>query len=252
MAMLIAFLGTGASGGTPVVGCKCRACEEARSIWLARRRPTSILVLTGGKQAILLDAGFDVTRYVDGLELKAILITHWHHDHIAGLFRLRWARALRLPVYGPNVVEPEIAGNPLSLDVRSVEAFEEFDLAGLKVTPLRLRHSVETLGYLLEEGGKRAAFLFDTKGLPNETLDFLRSRAIDLAVIDANFPPGHERDDHNNVDQAIEIGDELGAKAVVLTHIDHCNLPFSELVRYVVKKSPRVSVAYDGMVFHMP
>ena len=248
---MVVFLGTGASGGTPVVGCRCRACEEARSVWFARRRPTSILILTGGGRAVLLDAGFDVVGYVDGLELQAILITHWHHDHIAGLFRLRWAKELRIPVYGPGEVEPEIADKPLGLDIRRIRAFERLELGGLRVTPLPLEHSIETLGYLLEEGERRAAFLFDTKGLPGETLDFLKSRPLDLAVIDANFPPGSRRNDHNDVDQALEIGGELGAKTVVLTHIDHHNLPFSELTRYVAERNPRALVAYDGMVLHL-
>ena len=250
--MLVVLLGTGASSGIPAPKCNCPTCSEARRLPVARRRNTAVLVVIDGQKAILVDAGFDVMPYVSELELKAVLITHWHQDHFAGLYRLRWIPGCepKLPVYGPSPPEPEIADKPLGLELKDVRSFKAFEIAGVRITPLPLRHSIQTYGYLLEHDGDRVAFLFDTKGLPDETAAYLKRLDLKLAIIDSNFPPGHDVGDHNNVDEAIRIGKELDAHLTILTHIDHNNLPFTRLAKYVASKAKRMTVAYDGMAIH--
>lgn len=52
------------------------------------------------------DAGPVMAAMRDGLSIKAIFITHHHHDHIGGLAELQ--RHVEAPCYGP--VDPRIAG----------------------------------------------------------------------------------------------------------------------------------------------
>ena len=249
--MMVVVLGAGASGGIPVPYCRCRSCEEARRIKVARRKPTSVLIVFGENKCILVDAGFDVSEHVDPLDLRAVLITHWHHDHFAGLYRLRWTPR-KIPLYSPKITDSEIASNPLRLDPHILKAFDTVTIDEIKVTALPLEHPVETYGYLIESKSSSIAVLFDTKGLPSATLEFLRKKKVALALIDANFPPGASYEGHNNVDEALEIGREIGVNLTVLTHISHENLPFSELRRYVAEKTSRATVAYDGMTITLP
>ncbi|RLG46210.1 MAG: MBL fold metallo-hydrolase [Thermoproteota archaeon] len=244
--MEVRILGTGASEGVPAYGCRCPSCEEARRTGLWRRQ-TSLLVSHGGEH-LLVDAGFDVVPEIDGVGILAVILTHWHSDHYAGLFRLRWSR-VEIPLFSPPGAPPEIAGKPVSLRMRGVAPFSELRIGPFGVTPYPLRHTAPTLGYLVEAGGRSLAVLFDTKGLPGETLRFLSGRRVDLAVVDATYAPGVQREDHNDVDGAIEVGRAVGASRVVLTHVAHHNLPHSELDRYARERG--AEAAYDGMTLEV-
>ena len=83
------FLGSGASSGVPVVGCKCEVCQS-KDPKNTRLRPAG-LVSWQGKQ-ILIDAGPDfreqaLAHSIDRLD--GVIITHTHYDHIGRLDELR-------------------------------------------------------------------------------------------------------------------------------------------------------------------
>lgn len=69
---------------------------------------------------------------------QQVLLTHYHLDHVQGLFPLRWGVGASIPVYGP----PDDAGcddllkHPGLLDFsHTVTPFVMFNLQGLRVTP---------------------------------------------------------------------------------------------------------------------
>ena len=85
------FLGTGASEGIPAFNCMCNVCNEARKFAFLKRRQSSILMLgNNGNQNILIDAGWDITQILSDIRIRGVILTHWHHDHFAGLYVLRW------------------------------------------------------------------------------------------------------------------------------------------------------------------
>ena len=93
--MRINFLGTGAAGGVPLFGCTCVACERARLDPVFVRRPCSALIESGNTR-ILLDAGLtDLHERFNPGELDAIVLTHFHPDHVQGLFHLRWGVVIK-------------------------------------------------------------------------------------------------------------------------------------------------------------
>ncbi len=222
-----------------------------RNFGFAQRKPSTLAIITKNKKVVLFDVGTDIRDFLN-VPLEAIFLTHWHHDHIYGLYKLRWM-AVKTRLYAPaGEADALILRDPKNLRPNILKPLESVELGSLRITPLKLNHGVETLGYLIEEDGKSVALLYDTKGLPEETQEFLLEKTpLRLAIIDATYPPGFDDPYHNNVDEAAGMGIEL-AERTVLSHISHKNLPFLELTDYVRKRwGNRVLVAYDGMVFYV-
>ncbi|CAB49479.1 MBL fold metallo-hydrolase [Pyrococcus abyssi] len=249
--MIVYFIGTGGSEGIPVHLCNCRSCNEARKFGFAQRRPSTLAIIGNKGEVVLIDVGTDIREFLN-TPIDAIFLTHWHHDHIYGLYKLRWI-ARETELYAPRGhADALILQDPKNLKPNIIRAGDKIKINGLKITAVKLNHQVETLGYIIEENGKNVAVLYDTKGLPRETEIILEKLSpLRLAIVDATYPPGFNDPYHNNVDEAGEMGIKY-AERVVLSHISHKNLPFLELVNYVRRKwDDRVLVAYDGMVFYV-
>ena len=88
--MRLTFLGTGTSQGVPVIACGCGVCrsEDGRD----KRLRTSALLTVNESTNILFDIGPDFRQQMlrEGVKrLDAILVTHAHRDHVAGLDDVR-------------------------------------------------------------------------------------------------------------------------------------------------------------------
>ena len=248
--MKIVFLGTGASEPIPLPGCRCRACEEARAYGY-RRTHTSIAI-EFGDTLVVVDAGSQnlvpyLEHNIDKFKRIAILLTHWHADHYLELYRIRWIPR-EIEVYAPREgVDEELLTNPQNLRISFTDEDRRLDIEDITIYSVKLIHSVKTLGYVVKHSDRRAAFLFDTKGLPIETMERLKEMKLDLLVIDATYPPNSATDSHNGVDDAIDIALSLKPRTAILTHISHRNLPHTELSRYVDKRCSICIVAMDGL-----
>jgi len=248
--LIIYFIGTGGSEGIPAHLCTCETCEEARRLGFAQRKPSTLAIITKNNKTVLIDVGTDI-RDLLHVPLEAILLTHWHHDHIYGLYKLRWI-AKRTILYAPNGdADWLMINDPKNIEVKFIKAGDVLNIDSLKITALKLNHQVETLGYLIEEDDKRVAVLYDTKGLPEETFEILKEKKLRLVISDATYSPGIDDPYHNNVDEGAETGLKL-AERTLLSHISHKNLPFLKLDEYVRRKyNGKVLVAYDGMLFYV-
>ncbi|MGP2485548.1 MBL fold metallo-hydrolase, partial [Pantoea eucalypti] len=82
-------LGTGGVTAAPQPGCDCHACQRAQRNSTHARAPCRALI-EFGHERILLDAGLPLlaSRVPPG-SLTRILLTHYHKDHVQGLFALR-------------------------------------------------------------------------------------------------------------------------------------------------------------------
>ncbi|MEW6679138.1 MAG: phosphonate metabolism protein PhnP [Pseudomonadota bacterium] len=222
--MRVTFLGTGDAGGVPLYGCDCRACARARAVADFRRRPCTALVEAGDTR-ILLDAGLtDLTERFPPGSLTAIVLTHFHPDHVQGLFHLRWGVGPSIPVFGPpdSVGCADLYKNHGLLEFRRLAKFESITIGDLTLTPLPLIHSKPTFGYAIEDGvSHRFAYLTDTVGLPPRTEEFLiNQRIVDLAI-DCTYPPSTEARNHNDLTQALSIIDRIKPERAYLTHVGH-------------------------------
>lgn len=90
MSLTITLTGTGGAQLVPVFGCDCAACRRARLQENHRRRPCSAAVKFNDA-VTLLDAG--IPHLMDDWpagSFRQFLLTHYHMDHVQGLFPLRW------------------------------------------------------------------------------------------------------------------------------------------------------------------
>ena len=87
--MKLTFLGTGTSQGIPVVGSNHPVCLSDNP--KDKRLRVSVL-LQWSDLSILIDCGPDFRQQIlrtDCTEINAVLLTHEHSDHTAGLDDLR-------------------------------------------------------------------------------------------------------------------------------------------------------------------
>jgi phosphoribosyl 1,2-cyclic phosphate phosphodiesterase len=251
--MRLTFIGTGSTSAAPLYGCDCAICAAARNNPTLKRNPASALVEAGDTR-LLIDAGLHNLgeRFPAG-SFNAFLITHFHADHVQGLFPIRWGIGEKIAVYGPPDTEgcADLYKNPGLLDFRTVHKFETFTIGEITITPVPLIHSKPTLGYCLEWRDTRIAYLTDTVGLPPATAEFLQQWQPTQLILDCSFPPRLEvPKGHNDVTRALESIAQVQPQQALLTHIGH------ELVAWLNQSyqqnhdvlPPNVSVARDGMI----
>ena len=246
--MRIRFLGTGSSGGVPLYGCHCLACESARNDVRLIRRPSTALVEAKSTK-ILLDAGLmDIHERFPSGNISAILLTHFHPDHVQGLFHLRWGEGKPIAVFAPNDAEgcADLYKHPGLLEFRCLREFETIKIGCFKVTPLPLLHSKPTVGYAIESAdGERFAYLTDTLGLPQSTCDFLAEWGeFDLAL-DCTYPPANAPRNHNDLSTALAIIAAVNANQTWLTHISHEHDAWRH--SHFAQLSATINYAYDGL-----
>jgi len=244
--MRVTFLGTGAAGGVPLFGCPCEACERARLEPVFVRRPCSALI-ESGNTCILLDAGLTDLheRFAPG-DLDAIVLTHFHPDHVQGLFHLRWGVGTRIPVYGPPDSDgcADLYKHPGVLEFHALTKFVAITIADVTLTPLPLIHSKVTFGYAIESSrGSRFAYLTDTLGLPPRTETFLTDWRPHGLALDCSFPPRDDPINHNDWTTAVAVIDKVKPQRAWLTHISHT---LDAWLWDTGESSPRAVIAMDG------
>ncbi|NML65347.1 MBL fold metallo-hydrolase [Hymenobacter sp. RP-2-7] len=251
--MKLTFLGTGTSSGVPMIGCSCPVC---RSLDYRDKRLRAAVHLAAGGRSVVVDTGPDFRQQMlraNITQLDAILFTHAHKDHTAGLDDVRafnFRQQQEMPVFAePRVVEqlrvefayvfaehkypgvPQVALHPIERDDAP------FDVLGLAVQPLRaLHHKLPVLGFRV--GG--LAYLTDANKLPPSTLE--QMRGADVVVLNALRHEPHLS--HFNLREALEILEELAPRAAYLTHISH------QLGRHREVEAtlpPWIRLGYDGL-----
>lgn len=248
--MKIILLGTGDAPGTPVIGCHCPTCNDARKGTRSQRLRSSILI-ENGEGAVLIDTGPDLRAQLltTGIEhIDGVIWTHGHYDHFTGFGEFHRVQR-KVDVYGIRetldyVLEYLAFLGPHRHDI---EMYEPFELIGLKFTLFEVKHrpAKKPIGVVIEEGHKKVVFTGDCeKAIPEKSLEIMQKP--DLLIADAIVPDltRFHIKKHMDALQAIELGKLLMAKEVVLTHLSHYFRPHEEA-------SQEYPLGYDGMAFEI-
>lgn len=224
--MNLQFLGTANCAGIPVYGCDCMVCSGSRKDTTLQRQPACGKLYTSS-QTLLIDAGLpDLATRIPRNTIDRILLTHFHVDHVQGLFHIRWGACPQpLPVHGPADPDgcADLLKHPGILDFsETFEPFQSTTFADITVTALPLNHSKPTLGYSFRADNAHIAWLTDTSGLPDTTLEYLQSHSPDIMVLDCSFPPQPEpHPNHNDITAALKLHDIIHPQKTYFIHIGH-------------------------------
>lgn len=154
------------------------------------------LVVEAGSTRVLLDCGFS-TRMVTaklaklGLApetLTAILVTHEHSDHMAGVFSL--ARRYRLGVYlthGTQAVA--LRGKATPSECHVIDGHASFAIENLEIRPFPVPHDArEPVQYRFGDGSHCLGVLTDTGSITPHIVEVLGT--CDALVLECNHDPG--------------------------------------------------------------
>ena len=253
----ITFLGTGTSQGVPVIGCHCPVCRSADP--RDKRLRTSALVRYEGLE-LVIDAGPDFRQQMLREEIvcpDAILLTHQHKDHTAGLDDVRafnytprdgYREAHPFPVYCEKRVQESLReefsyaftgerypGIPV-FDLHTITE-EPFTIRSVEIVPIRVMH------YLLPVLGFRfgkLAYITDANRIPEEEMKKLEG--VELLVLNT-VRRGHHIS-HFSLEEAVALSQRIGARETRLTHLSH------QLPTYVdlsMELPPHIEPAFDGL-----
>ena len=230
--MQLHLVGTGISQGIPVIGCQCAACTSQD---IRDKRLRTAAVLESSRTRIAFDIGPDFRQQMlrGGFShLDAIVVTHEHSDHVAGLddirpYNLHTRGAIHLYAedrvvdalqerfpYAFMPPERRYPGAP-ELIVHSLqEPFSDLQVGDITLRPFRVYHGkLPILGYRV---GK-LAYITDCSYLPEESKELLQG--LDVLVLNALRHTAHPM--HYTLSEALQLIAELQPRRAYLTHLSH-------------------------------
>lgn len=247
----ITFLGTGTSQGIPMIASNDPVClsENPKDI-----RLRSSILISWDNFFLVIDCGPDFRQQMLREKvalINAVLFTHEHADHTAGLDDLR-----------PFCYK--IGEMPIYLNQRTLQSLEKrfeyifskenrypgapsvysniidessFSLNGLEVIPINVMHgNLPVTAYRIQD----FAYLTDVKSVSSEEMEKLKN--LDVLVVNALRIEEHPT--HFNLEEALEFVKKIKPKRTYLTHISH-KLGFHDQVAKTLPKN--VFLAYDGL-----
>jgi phosphoribosyl 1,2-cyclic phosphate phosphodiesterase len=248
----ITFLGTGTSQGVPVIGCECEVCRSLD--YRDKRLRVSILVEVEGK-SFIVDAGPDFRQQMLRERVKrvdAVLFTHEHKDHTAGLDDIRafnFMQHIDMPLYADqrvlNQLQQEfsyIFTNHTYPGVPRVELNpiqnEPFEVQGITITPIHvLHHRLPVFGFRIGD----FTYITDANFISDAEKEKIKGSKV--VVLNALRKEPHIS--HFSLSEALAVLEEVAPEQAYLTHISH----LLGLHRVVEKELPsHVKLAYDGLV----
>lgn len=259
--MKITLLGVGGSAGLPQIGGVDGAgdwglCDpsEPRN----RRTRSSIVIETSDSKRILVDTSPDLRLQLTAARIPridAIIFTHAHADHIAGLDEVRILNRIAgrpLPAYADERTWNELharfdyAFKPWTppafyrpvMDVHLIEPGQTIDIAGEKITIFNQDHGfIPSLGLRMGD----IAYSTDVVRLDDAALAALAG--IKIWVVDC-FTAGPPHPTHANIDQVLAWAEKLKPKRVILTHMG----PDMDYASLCANLPPGIEPGFDGMI----
>ena len=239
----IAFLGTGANGGTPQADCRCRFCTSKEK--QNKRLRSSILVEFNNKK-VIVDCGPDfrqqlTNNYLRLQDISFITLSHLHWDHCLGLVELSSGQKLNIPVVVPNELKQ-------SLESHQLFSFL-FNNGWAKLIPgdhninfTKIDHdpNFPTFAIKITNNRKSVVIATDIARLNKRLIQEIKRS--DLVIFDSTFL-SESKHFHLSVVESCKILKTI-AKKVVFTHVNHSENP-KDINKHI--KQFNFQLAFDGM-----
>jgi phosphoribosyl 1,2-cyclic phosphate phosphodiesterase len=250
----ITFLGTGTSSGVPMIACDCAVCKSSDK--KDKRLRSSILVQSATTSFVIdttPDFRYQMLR-TNTKTLDAVLFTHPHKDHIAGLDDVRafnYFMQRPMQLYANSLTEQALrrdyyyafeekryTGVP-EIKMNSIDE-TPFYIGDILMVPILVWHmKMPVYGYRLGD------FTYITDANRIDDAEKEKIKGSKILVLNALRKEQHIS--HFSLDEAVILANELQVEEVYLTHISH-QLGLHETVS---KELPQhIHLAHDGLVLN--
>ncbi|MBA4240483.1 MAG: hypothetical protein C0448_07150 [Sphingobacteriaceae bacterium] len=249
--MKVTFLGTGTSQGVPIICCECAVCRSKNP--KDNRLRTSILI-ESDLAKVIVDTGPDFRQQMLRLDLKsldAVVFTHEHKDHIAGLDEVKafnFFNKMRMPVYATERVQEALKREFAYIfaedkypGIPEIDVFTVTDKV-IKVKDIELL-PIDVIHYRLPVKAYRIkdfTYITDANYISEEEKEKIKGSK----TIVINSLRREEHVSHYTFQQAIDLMTELKPEKAYFTHISH-QLGLHEEVSKELP--PFIELAYDGL-----
>lgn len=250
----ITFLGTGTSSGVPMIGCECEVCSSTDK---KDKRLRSSIIVQSAKTIFVVDTGPDFRYQMLRQKIKhldAVLFTHPHKDHMAGLDDIRafnFFTKKPIDVYADSLTEeavrrdfyyaftdtkypgiPELNLNTISL--------EPFMIGDIPVVPILVWHlKMPVMGFRF---GK---FTYITDANRVEESERDKIRGSEVMVLNALRKQKHIS--HFTLEEAVDMVQELKVPEAYFTHISHQLGRHAEIE---AELPDGIHLAFDGLTLN--
>ncbi len=250
--MVVTFLGTGTSQGIPVIGSNHPVCKSDNP--KDKRLRVSVLV-EWEDRTIVIDCGPDFRQQMlreNVTKLDAVLLTHEHNDHVAGIDDIRpycfrqdqvvfYAHervfiALRKRFEYVFETENRYPGAP-TITEALIDKDHSFSVFGKEIVPIEAFHAdLPILGFRIDN----FTYLTDVKTISEEEIE--KVKGTDVLVLNALREEPHYS--HLNLAEALDLIQKIKPKTTYFTHISHL-MGFHDEVE--AKLPDNVHLAYDTL-----
>ena len=255
--MRITFLGTGTSQGIPVIACNCSVCTSPDH---RDQRLRSAVYIEAAETNIVIDTGPDFRQQMlkTGVQqVHAILFTHQHKDHTAGLDDVRgfnFRHHMTMPLYARKEVLAQLQreftymfdkklqyeGIP-KVSLHEIRVNQTFSIRNLRIEPIELlHHKLPVFGFRIRD----FVYITDAKSVSPQA--FSKIKGCKVLVINALREESHPS--HFTKSEAIAFAQQVRAQQTYFTHMSHLLGTHEEVSRTLPS---HIALAYDGLTLYL-
>lgn len=249
----ITFLGTGTSQGVPPIGCVSPVCLSENP---KDKRLRCCIHVDYGDTQIVVDTGPDFRQQmlqINAKSLDAVLFTHEHKDHTAGLDDIRpfnFMQKRDMDIYATPWVQESLRkqfdyifadikypGLP-KVNLLDITKDASINIKGHEIIPIEVMHfKLPVMGFRFGD------FTYITDANYISDIEKEKIKGSKILVLNALRKEAHLS--HFTLDEAIALAQELEVDQTYFTHISF-QLGFHD--EEDAKLPDGINLAYDGLV----